>query len=678
VSFLHTLAVTGPGGYNTDFTSISSNFVFTTEDPGGDGQASFDVIYYDTDTDAPALPPLGSQLLISDSVGPYWVGRVEEPVLDVLEIDGSIHGLKITITARGYGSAMDDIIYKATRTWAAGTPIRQIIIDALDEIGPPAVTTDPSLILGGGTTIPDISHDALGESCQAIINRYTAIGNNSGQRMTWGVRYYSGHPTFYAYTPPDASVFAYQVDSQDCVSTTIAWPLQWIRNGVVVKWSEGVWPQVDGTNRALLGISRDLFLDLSSTVGDIGTAQAIAGQVLNQFAPIRPFGKAIEIDYAYGAAGGHPNIIRDVAGNPIPPWRVRAGYNIKINNLASGQAALPLEALFVKSTHWDETARKLTIQTEQRESLGQIIGRVTQTPNQPPTNQPTSVNPIALTPGVSPNGPTDNSTGGGGKFVQADKTGKVNSGDMPKGWDLVSLNFVMNGGGAPITVGQKGWIGVDMNCVIERIIITASANDAVAGPATNCNFSVKLWFNANMETTNLVVPGTAFTQLDGTTQVFSVASGTKALFPLKSAHFTGDSLWGIEVVDSATSGALDPTAFIADVWLTGRRTDTDAVNISPDAPAITVVALGGKTTNTATITWKTDEASTSQVTYGPDANYGSWVPLDGTVVFDSGTPSHQLHSMTISGLEPGTHYYAKVISIDGTGRESSDVIDWVQ
>ena len=75
----------------------------------------------------------------------------------------------------------------------------------------------------------------------------------------------------------------------------------------------------------------------------------------------------------------------------------------------------------------------------------------------------------------------------------------------------------------------------------------------------------------------------------------------------------------------------------------------------PDAVSIT--------TNTATITWTTNELSDSNVGYSLDTSYGSSV-YDGTLVTS--------HSVTLTGLQPGTTYYYKATSTDNAGNSASE------
>ncbi|MCL6519568.1 MAG: fibronectin type III domain-containing protein [Armatimonadetes bacterium] len=75
-------------------------------------------------------------------------------------------------------------------------------------------------------------------------------------------------------------------------------------------------------------------------------------------------------------------------------------------------------------------------------------------------------------------------------------------------------------------------------------------------------------------------------------------------------------------------------------------------------PAISAVSATITSFNQATITWKTDEPSTSVVEYGPTAAYGSNV---------SDTTLATQHSIILTGLMPGTTYHYRVKSADASG-----------
>lgn len=81
--------------------------------------------------------------------------------------------------------------------------------------------------------------------------------------------------------------------------------------------------------------------------------------------------------------------------------------------------------------------------------------------------------------------------------------------------------------------------------------------------------------------------------------------------------------------------------------------------VDTTAPTISSVSSSSVTTSGATISWTTNEASTSQVEYGISASYGSSTTAD--------TTQATSHSVTISGLGASTAYHYRVKSQDAVG-----------
>ena len=86
--------------------------------------------------------------------------------------------------------------------------------------------------------------------------------------------------------------------------------------------------------------------------------------------------------------------------------------------------------------------------------------------------------------------------------------------------------------------------------------------------------------------------------------------------------------------------------------------DLTVVIVDSTPPVISGISSSDVTTSGAKITWITDESSTSQVDYGKTTAYGSSTTLDTNLVTS--------HSVTLTGLEAGTTYHFRVVSIDGT------------
>lgn len=89
------------------------------------------------------------------------------------------------------------------------------------------------------------------------------------------------------------------------------------------------------------------------------------------------------------------------------------------------------------------------------------------------------------------------------------------------------------------------------------------------------------------------------------------------------------------------------------------------------APSITSVATSAVTTQGFTVTWNTDEVSSSSVAYVANAFSGSFTTSTLNTMVDSSTGLvGDAHSITITGLTPNTTYYFYVGSADPTGNRS--------
>ncbi len=76
-------------------------------------------------------------------------------------------------------------------------------------------------------------------------------------------------------------------------------------------------------------------------------------------------------------------------------------------------------------------------------------------------------------------------------------------------------------------------------------------------------------------------------------------------------------------------------------------------------PLISALAVSTVTGNSATITWVTDEPADTQLDYGTTTAYGSQSPLDARLKTS--------HSVTLTGLAPGTTYHCRARSRDAAG-----------
>ncbi|MEK7194903.1 MAG: Ig-like domain-containing protein [Patescibacteria group bacterium] len=123
------------------------------------------------------------------------------------------------------------------------------------------------------------------------------------------------------------------------------------------------------------------------------------------------------------------------------------------------------------------------------------------------------------------------------------------------------------------------------------------------------------------------------------------------LTPVHIVNLTGltaGTLYHFRV--NSTDGSANLSVSTDNVFTTSPST-TDV-----SAPIITDIQVVSISSVSATVTWTTDEGSSSQVEYGPTSSYGSLTSLDATLVTG--------HSVDLTGLIPGITYHFRVKSAD--------------
>ncbi|KAA3614052.1 MAG: T9SS C-terminal target domain-containing protein [Calditrichaeota bacterium] len=80
-------------------------------------------------------------------------------------------------------------------------------------------------------------------------------------------------------------------------------------------------------------------------------------------------------------------------------------------------------------------------------------------------------------------------------------------------------------------------------------------------------------------------------------------------------------------------------------------------------PVISNVQISQITTNSAHISWETDEPASSQVEYGTSTNYGEFSPLDAAL--------KTVHGITLNNLLSATLYHFRALSADGQGNNAA-------
>jgi hypothetical protein len=172
-----------------------------------------------------------------------------------------------------------------------------------------------------------------------------------------------------------------------------------------------------------------------------------------------------------------------------------------------------------------------------------------------------------------------------------------------------------------------------------------------------------------------VISGVTSTGVTGTTATIvwftdkasssQVAFGTTPALGFFSAYNAAPVFSHAVTLTGLTPGTTYNFA-VSSVGSSGTTTSpnsTFSTPVSSSAPAISLVTAIGITGTSATINWITDKASSSQVAYGPTTGYGSLSANNTAPVFS--------HSVTLTGLNPGTTYNFAVTSVGSTGTATS-------
>ena len=174
--------------------------------------------------------------------------------------------------------------------------------------------------------------------------------------------------------------------------------------------------------------------------------------------------------------------------------------------------------------------------------------------------------------------------------------------------------------------------------------LQARARDTSGNTATTAAISVTV--DNLAPTGSVVINGNAAATRNTTVTLTLSASDTQG--PVTQMRFSNDGTtfsaaeaYATSKSWALTSGDGTKTVYVqyrdaAGNWSTAA---TDAIVLDTTAPSTSAITATVVTSSSVTITWTTNEPSTSQVDYGPTTSYGSTTPLE----FDAGD-SAQRHA----------------------------------
>lgn len=169
---------------------------------------------------------------------------------------------------------------------------------------------------------------------------------------------------------------------------------------------------------------------------------------------------------------------------------------------------------------------------------------------------------------------------------------------------------------------------------------------SVTAPTDGGSVSGTVTVSANA-TDNTSVASVQF-QLDGSNLGAPVTQG-----PYSVAWDTTTAVVGSHILSAVATDSSGNTA-----------QSSISVNVlaTVTAPLISEVSSAVTGSSSATISWATDQLSNSQVVYGTTTSYGSSSTLDTTLIL--------AHSVSLTGLAPGTVYHYAVESWNADGMKS--------
>ena len=232
---------------------------------------------------------------------------------------------------------------------------------------------------------------------------------------------------------------------------------------------------------------------------------------------------------------------------------------------------------------------------------------------------------------------------------------------VPNGNCSVSGSVVtfLNTGNCGVIASQAGNSVYAAAAVVGQVVVVT--NFVPTGPTPNVGY-VNFWSVTNSGVTiswSTDIPATTYVAY-GTTNALGQTSPVQSV--LSNNH--GVVLTGLNSGTTYYFRALSTSA--------GGNTGGSAIYSftttsstgQPAAPAPVISnILTNVTSSSATITWSTDQASNSAVTYGASTAYGSEAGPDSSYVTS--------HSVTITGLPAGTTYNFSVVSASAAGLSSA-------
>ncbi len=347
-------------------------------------------------------------------------------------------------------------------------------------------------------------------------------------------------------------------------------------------------------------------------------------------------------------AGGELHIRGSQATSPV---NVTSGTLVLANDSLVGDVTLsggaastlscydPLTAMNLHSTATSLTiGAGSTYQIEVRGSPATLYTNVT-TAAATLTGAVLTVNTTTYTPGAGAVLTIIDNTGG------AAVTG-IFAG-LVEGATVVSTNDAA----IAFAISYIGGTGNDVTLLRIGLDATAPVISAVTASSLT-NSSAAITWTTDEASTSRIAYGlsTAYSNTTSADPALVLSHGTAI------TGLAASTLYHYQVHSTDASG--NPATGVDNTFTTTATADLTA-------PVISAVVAGALTMTSTVITWTTDEASNSQVEYGPTAAYGTTTSLAAALILT--------HSVPISGLTAATIYHFRVLSTDAAANPATGV-----
>ncbi|MEN9647282.1 MAG: hypothetical protein RLY57_86, partial [Candidatus Parcubacteria bacterium] len=201
-----------------------------------------------------------------------------------------------------------------------------------------------------------------------------------------------------------------------------------------------------------------------------------------------------------------------------------------------------------------------------------------------------------------------------------------------------------------------------------------NARDAAGNLRTSGDYTMLTAAIPDTTEPTITLIGTSTTQTTATINFTTDEAATSVVqFGTTSGYGSSVSISPATTTHTVTfSGLANGTEYHYKITVTDgssnvASTSDDVLTTAPDstAPTISLVSSSAVGTSSATITWTTNEAASSQVELGLSTSYGS-----STAVFDSSSRVTS-HTVTLQGLKACSSYEYRVGGADALGNTST-------